>query len=254
MSLSTALFREIKSVAQNFGVYVSRFPPPMSKERLLKDFLEQSRINCVLDVGAFIGNYVQELRQLGYQGRIISFEPVPDSFSQMSMNLRSDTAWSGQPYGLSDVNRFATINTYGFGDFNSLLTLKMDAESAFGLDCAMRGNIQIELRRLDEILPALLREIESPRIFLKMDTQGHDASVLRGAAGVLKWIVGMQSEMPAVQLYEGMPSMAQMLDYYRSCGFVPVGLYPVNSLKSKQITPEFDVILNSFDGQLTRTA
>jgi FkbM family methyltransferase len=226
----------------------------MSKERLLKDFLKHSRINCVLDVGAFIGNYVLELRKLGYQGRVISFEPVPDSFAQMIMKLKSDTSWSGQPYGLSDVNRDAIINTYASGDFNSLLTLKLDAESAYGLDHAMRGKIQIKLRRLDEILPALLQGIESPRIFLKMDTQGHDVNVLRGALGIQKWIVGLQSEMPAVHLYEDMPSMPQMLDYYRSWGFVPAGLYPVNSLRSKQITPEFDVIFNSFEGHLTGTA
>ncbi len=254
MSLREVLFDKLKSVAQNFGVYVSRFPPPQSKERLLKDFLARSRINCVLDVGAFVGNYVLELRQIGYEGRIISFEPVPDAFAKMSMKLKLDAFWSGQPYGLSDVSRDAIINTYAAGNFNSLLILKEDAETAYALDHAKRGKTQIKLRRLDEVLPALLQGIDSPRVFLKIDTQGHDVNVLRGAAGVQKWIVGMQSEIPVVPLYEGTFSMSQMLDYYRSRGFVPLGLYPVNTLQSKQVSPEFDVIFNSFDGQLARTA
>ena len=39
MSLRKVLLSQINSVSQKFGVYVSRFPPPLSKERLLKDSL-----------------------------------------------------------------------------------------------------------------------------------------------------------------------------------------------------------------------
>jgi FkbM family methyltransferase len=208
----------------------------------------------VLDVGAFIGRYATELRDLGYQGRIISFEPVRDSFTQLSRNLRADPFWIGQPYGLSNFTRDALMHTYETGDFNSLLNLKDEAAAAFGLDHAKRGQAQIKLRRLDEVLPDLLQGIDSPRIFLKMDTQGHDVQVMRGASGVNNWIVGLQSEISVVPLYEGMLSMSQMLEYYRSCGFVPVGMYPAATLKNKRVSPEFDVILDSFDGHLTNTA
>lgn len=251
--LSRGLLAQVKSVARRLGVSVSWYPPPHSKQWLLKDFLTQSRINCVLDVGAFVGQYAAELRDLGYQGRIIGFEPVPDSFNQMKRNLKADPFWIGLPYGLSNVSRDADIYTYGSGDFNSLLVLKDEAERAFGLDHAKRGKIQIKLRRLDEVLPDLLQGVDSPRVFLKMDTQGHDVNVMRGASGVNKWIVGLQSEISAVPLYEEMLSMSQMLEYYRSCGFVPVGLYPASTLRNKLLCPEFDVILNLFDGHLTST-
>jgi FkbM family methyltransferase len=254
MRLRSLLFNRFKSLAQELGVCFSWFPPPGSKERLLKNFLIRSRINCVLDVGAFVGQYVLDLRKLGYKGRIFSFEPVPESFAKMNLKLRGDAAWSGQAYGLSDRSRNAMIHTYANGDFNSLLVLKEDAEAAYGLDRTKRARTQIKLHRLDEVLPELLHGINSPRIFLKMDTQGHDVNVLRGTAGVQRWIVGMQSEVPAVPLYEGMLSMSQMLDYYGSCGFVPVGLFPVSTIQSKQISPEFDVIFNTFDGNLAHTA
>jgi FkbM family methyltransferase len=245
---------QVKSVARKLGMYVSRFPPPQSKERLLQDFLMQSRINCVLDVGGFVGQYVLDLRKLGYKGRVISFEPVSDSFEKMSAKLRTDPAWSGQLYGLSDRSRDALMYTYEAGDFNSLLLLKEDAETAYSLDHTKRAKTKIKLRRLDEVLPEFLKDIGAPRVFLKMDTQGHDMNVLRGAAGVQKWIVGIQSEVPVVALYEGMPSITHILDFYRGRGFVPIGLYPVSTIASKQVSPEFDVIFNAFDGHLASTA
>ena len=88
----------------------------------------------------------------------------------------------------------------------------------------------------------------------KIDTQGHDVHVLRGAMSSRKWIVGLQSELPVIPIYNDMPSMPQMLECYQSHGFFPMGFYPVNTFRDKQITPEFDVIFNSFDGQLAQMA
>jgi len=116
-------------------------------------------------------------------------------------------------------------------------------KQAYQIDHEKSGKVQIALRRLDEILPALLSGIDQPRVFLKMDTQGHDLAVMRGATGVRPLIVGLQSEMPAVRLYDGMPSIAEMLETYQRLGFVPIGFYPVNTFPDKQITPEFDVSL-----------
>jgi len=88
---------------------------------------------------------------------------------------------------------------------------------------------------------------------MKIDTQGHDLSVVRGAAGVLNHIVGLQSELPAVQIYDGMASMTTVLDYYFTCRFVPIGFHPVNTMRDTQISPEFDVLFSRFEGSLVRT-
>jgi hypothetical protein len=91
----------------------------------------------------------------------------------------------------------------------------------------------------------------TPRLFVKMDTQGHDVRVMMGATGVIDWIVGLQSELPAVQCYQGMPGMSEALQQYATYGFVPIGFYPVNTFHASQITPEFDVLFSRYDGSLT---
>jgi FkbM family methyltransferase len=237
--------------AQRLGIAISRCPPPGSLKRHLRDYLTEMKIDLVLDVGAFVGNYAKELREIGYRGRIISFEPVPDSYEKLQEAMHSDFMWSGKPYGLSDENRESLINIHSKGTFNSLLTLREDAERAYSLDPTQRRQTTIQLRRLDEVLPELIAETQPPRIFIKIDTQGHDISVIKGASGVLGMIVGIQSELPAVEIYDGMSSMSAALSYYSSCGFVPNGFYPVNTFRNLQISPEFDVLFTRFSGRLT---
>jgi FkbM family methyltransferase len=247
----------IKHVAQRLGIAISRYPPIGSFQRDLRDYLTQMEIDLVLDVGAYIGTYARELREIGYQGQIISFEPVAASYEQLHEAMHKDPLWTGEPFGLSDENREAFINTHSRRDFNSLLTVRENAGRSYSVDPAGWSRTPIQLRRLDAVLPQLMEGIRSPRIFMKIDTQGHDISVIKGASGVLDRIVGLQSELPAVEIYDGMFSMSTMLSYYASCNFVPTGFYPVNTVNTAdglQISPEFDVLFKRFDGRLAEPA
>jgi FkbM family methyltransferase len=243
-------FDVIKNAARGVGIAVSRYPPPDSFRRTLRDFLSQMNVNVVLDIGAFVGGYGRELREIGYRGHIISFEPVPASYGRLKAEVGNDPLWSCQAFGLSEENREAALNTYSNADFNSLLNLRHGAEQAYSLKTALRSQLTIQLRRLDTVLPALIQEIPSPRIFMKMDTQGHDVSVVKGASGILDKIIGLQSELPAVELYDGMTSMHAALAFYADSGFVPISFFPVNTFRATQISPEFDVLLKRFNGRL----
>lgn len=249
MTLQKTARNGIKNYAQKIGIAIDFYPPPGSYARQLRDLLAQLEINVVFDVGAFIGNYAALLREAGYKGRIISFEPVPASYDKLHARMHHDPLWSGQPFGLSDEDREAQINTFSRGDFNSLLHLRTDAEAAYALNPEDHQQTTIQLRRLDSVFTQLVEGIQSPRVFMKIDTQGHDVSVVRGATSVLNSILGLQSELPAVQLYDGMTSMSNALEYYAACGFVPIGFHPVNTLRGTQIAPEFDVLFNRIETQ-----
>src|SRR5688572_31117423 len=67
-------------------------------------------INVLLDVGAHFGEYASEARELGYRGRIVSFEPVKDSFAKLSQAMRHDPSWVGMNTALGATRGELPIN------------------------------------------------------------------------------------------------------------------------------------------------
>ena len=227
------------------GLSLTRFPPRYSMPRQLKDFLRDNRINLVLDVGAFRGEYGKMLREeAAYRGMIVSFEPCRESFRVLTAEMGKDRQWRGYPFGLSDRDSPAVLNTYGRkASFNSLLSLKAAHALAHGVDIANGSVEAIQLHTIDTIWDDITKEIQNPRVFLKTDTQGHDPAVLLGAVDHLQYIYGFQCELPVVEIYDEMMSMTEALSFYRKLGYLPIGFYPVAMPEAYGgLVPEFDLI------------
>ncbi len=232
----------IKSVLNPLGIDIVKYPPP-SADRQFRDFILDYDINIILDVGACDGLFCQNLRRVvGYKGEIISFEPCSRAFNELRKAMNADKKWKGYQIGLSDSDTEAVINTYGDAIyFNSFLDLHQKDALAYEVDLTKKSTETIQLRKLDTIWNEVIRE-EDPRILLKTDTQGHDVSVIKGAKDHLSSIVGVQAELPALEIYEGMTSMPDILRSFSSMGFTPIGFYPVNKPAAYNgAVPEFDV-------------
>jgi hypothetical protein len=116
---------------------------------------------------------------------------------------------------------------------SSFLSLKMPLNKT--------RTVRVEVRRLDAILPKLLAGIESPRVFLKMDTQGFDNEVVEGASGCLDQVLGVQSEISVIPLYNGMPHYTESLALYERLGFALVDLFVVN--RQDGFVLEYDCVM-----------
>src|SRR5262245_27620242 len=67
-------------------------------------------IGLVLDVGANRGQFGKLLRQLGFRGRIVSFEPLKDAFATLRRLTANDPLWECHNLALGDSDRTASIN------------------------------------------------------------------------------------------------------------------------------------------------
>ena len=80
-------------IAAALGYEPAQPAPPDAGQLLgnhLRKLFSHLQINCVLDVGANQGQYGRFLRQTGYQGWIISFEPSPADFQVLAERSAAD--------------------------------------------------------------------------------------------------------------------------------------------------------------------
>jgi FkbM family methyltransferase len=182
----------------------------------LRDVLRQLRINCVLDVGANRGQFAGDLRGIGYDGHIISFEPLPREYTVLASVFDHDAKWHGVPVALGDRDGVASMNVVP--DLTVISSMLRPLHKVNIQTC------EVKVRRLDDLFPALVKHIAHPRVLLKMDTQGYDLKVFAGATGCLNDIVALQSEVSVTPLYAGMPHYTDALSVYERHGFELIGL------------------------------
>ena len=167
--------------------------------------------DCVVDVGANRGQFAQELRGVGYAGRIISFEPQRSEFEVLSRQLATDREWQGHRLALGSRTDKLELMVPGLTVLGSLLRPNFKSQNS--------RTESVDVVRLDELLPTLLPDWRERRIYLKMDTQGYDLEVFKGAEGVLSSVVGLQSELSVQPLYEGMPHYLDALTTFERAAF-----------------------------------
>jgi len=211
-------------------------------EEQVSAILRDLRINCVLDVGANVGQYARSLRRAGYHGRIVSFEPLEEFATKLRRKSAKDPGWRVQQYALGDEESTAEINATPGASLSSLLPAsEFGKEWSRKLERSVKETIQV--RRLDSVLDEVLAGLDEPRVYLKLDTQGYDLPAFRGAGDRLPEILAMQSEVSCLPIYEGMPQLEEQLGVYRQAGFDIAGLFPVSLHRPTLRVLEFDAIL-----------
>lgn len=79
------LMHVVKQGLRQAGFDIIRHPPALPLVHHLREFFAETDVNVVLDVGAYLGLYCRMLRSdVGYEGNIVSFEPVSRSFAKRS--------------------------------------------------------------------------------------------------------------------------------------------------------------------------
>jgi FkbM family methyltransferase len=209
----------LKAVSLKVGIPEARFDR-VTELIHLKALLALIKINCVVDVGANRGQFSHELRSIGYRGLIVSFEPVASEYLLLQTRFAEDRAWIGRQLALGSAPATLTIGVPRLTVMSSLL-------APVAADNDMRCET-VDVQRLDAVLPGILAAIEQPRVFLKMDTQGYDLEVFKGASACMDLIFGLQSELSVQPLYRAMPHYLEALTLYEAAGFDLYNLSVVN--------------------------
>lgn len=195
----------------------------------LRRFLKQFSVDCVLDVGANRGQYATMLRKdAGFFGPILSFEPNPDVFAELSRRAAADGRWHVFNMALSDFDGTASFNIMAADQFSSLKKPAGDQDAIFQQRNLVTRTVDMQCRRLDTLLPELQAAHAFSRPFLKMDTQGHDLAVCEGAGDALAHLAGVQTELGVRPIYEGGTGYRAMIDWLGDRSFLPSAFFANN--------------------------
>jgi FkbM family methyltransferase len=181
-------------------------------------------IQTVIDVGANVGGYGAELREYGYSGRIISFEPTAQAFERLTARAKSDTKWIVRKTAIGEMNGEATINVAANQAESSSLLPMLELHEECAPDARYVSKEQVPLMTLTSALGGVLLPGEA--LMLKIDTQGYEQFVLKGASGILPQVELIECELSLVPLYDGQLVFQEMIAELKSLGFEPVQFVP----------------------------
>jgi FkbM family methyltransferase len=212
-------------MARRIGIDISRYPGLDPIDLLVRQ-LDAHDVNVVLDIGAHVGRYAQDLRDAGYQRRIISFEPLSEPFSILKRQSDADDQWDAFQYALGERKGTVTLNVAANAGQSSSILPMLKAHEDMAPAAKYIGTEDVQIRTIDSVAQELLSL--SDNVFLKADVQGYEKSVLAGAKSTLSdQCVGLQLELSLVPLYDGGMLYREALDVAGGMGFFLTGVIPV---------------------------
>ena len=207
----------IKKLARSLGIDLKRYNIQTSEAAKMQRLLAYHNIDLVFDVGANVGQYAKSLRDLGYSGRIVSFEPLSSAYSQLKTASKKDLLWEIAPQtAIGNQEGEIIINIAGNSQSSSALPM-LDAHVQSAPESAYSGSETVKLSRLDTLAKDYIKS-ETKSIFLKIDVQGLEKQVLEGATAILPLVKGIKLELSLVPLYEGQVLFQEMIDIVEKLG------------------------------------
>jgi len=133
------------------------------------------------------------------------------------------------------------MNVYSSTVFSSFLEAK-DYSTEIWKSLENVTPEMVHVVRLDDMFTEILDKTSCDHYYLKMDTQGYDLNILRGALNSLGKIDALQTELALIHVYKNMNSPYDTLNEFHSHKYFISGMYPINRDKSLAVI-EYDCVL-----------
>jgi FkbM family methyltransferase len=186
-------------------------------------YLNRNGVSLIFDVGANSGQTGVYMRRHGYQGRMVSFEPIAELYTLLCRRTPDDALWTRVHSAIGEVAGPARIGVSENKVANSLLP-NTDRLLDMAAACTFTRYEDITVQRLDAVLPLHARPDDV--VHVKIDAQGFERFVMAGAAGVLDRIFSVRMEVAVTEIYEGETILPDMITYMTSLGFILVNAWP----------------------------
>ena len=208
--------------------------------------IQYHNINFVFDVGANKGQYARELFSMGYNGKIISFEPVRKSYDLLFLerikNKYSDCDWEiHSRCAIGEKEDKLKINVSDYDETSSFL--QQSSTRDIGRDYGKYiGKEVVPVHSFDNIFKKYEESFPGKNYFLKLDVEGYEWNIFKGMKTSWKGLKGIQVESAFVPLWDDAKLYQDIIKLVESKGFKLFAVHSITNNEKTGQTLAFDLI------------
>jgi FkbM family methyltransferase len=193
-----------------------------------QNWLAAADVRSVLDIGAHRGEFSSALRTYLPDASITAFEPLPDCYDALAARMSARGPFRAHRIALGATDGETAFYRSSFSKASSLLPMAERHEREFPWSSGGR-TLSVAVRTLDSVAEGLDL---TRRCLMKIDVQGAELQVLKGAIRVLEGIDYVVVETSFVKLYEGQADFADVYEFLSSRQFRFAGVW--DQLRSRE--------------------
>lgn len=168
----------------------------------------------IIDIGSNKGQFILLIEKIYPNKNIYSFEPIKEMIDKQKkfFAYKNNIVFHNVALGSSNTLKEFLITTRM--DSSSFLKIVSDNNKNKNYDIVENRNIQINT--LDELL---INEKISHPVLIKIDVQGYELEVLRGANNLLKKTDYLLLEVSKNEMYQNQPIEKEVVEYLKNLNF-----------------------------------
>ena len=170
----------------------------VNHERL---WLTRRNIRTFIDIGAYIGEYIDYAKIWFPEASVYAFEPLEDSYKILLEKTKKMNDVKVFNVAIGEKNESSQIYRSSYAPSSSLLPMAVLHKKAFPFSSGSTKQIA-NVKTLDSIFQDLPLK---PNIFIKIDTQGYEDKVIKGGRKVIQKSSIIQLEVSFETLYKSQP-------------------------------------------------
>lgn len=148
----------------------------------IRNYLQNIKNPFIIDVGAHVGDYSKFILENFRTAKIIAFEPHPNTYKKLQLNLIDVNLENFQSYNIAIGKEETTMYLYDHEQYDGSQHATLYEEVITNIHKSKAIATKVKVTTLDNII-----DLQIPIIhLLKIDTEGHELEVLKGAEELLQ--------------------------------------------------------------------
>lgn len=203
-----------------------------AENELLK-ILKSVNTDLVLDIGANKGQFGSALYNYGYQGKMLSFEPLSKMHELLKNEAGKHNGWTvydrcciGENEGTTTIN---VSNLVGNSSILDIKSTQYNVAQSHYVDKEDVPQITLASLNNNDLVSA------AKNIFVKMDIQGYEHFVLSQVPNTSYRINGFYLELSLVKLYDNQEDYLYICKQLRDFGYDLVYIEPESIRSGRMI-------------------